>query len=89
LRGDREIARAAVHATSGNGDSSSRNRGKQPLGGRSMKLTIRTLLLLIAVILFVIAAFGVDVRGISLIAAGLAFFAASFIAPDTAVGRQM
>ena len=52
-----------------------------------MRLTVRTLLLLIAVILFAIAAFGVDVRGISLVAAGRAFFAASFIAPDTAVGR--
>ncbi len=50
-----------------------------------MQLTIRSLLLIIAVILFVIAAFGVDVRGISLIALGLAFFAAAFVVPDTLV----
>jgi hypothetical protein len=52
-----------------------------------MQLTIRSLLLIIAVILFVIAAFGVDVRGISLIALGLAFFAAAFVVPDTLVRR--
>jgi hypothetical protein len=55
----------------------------------SMQLTIRTLCLLIAVILFVIAAFGVDIRGISLVALGLAFFAASFLVPDTTLGRRV
>jgi len=53
-----------------------------------MQLTIRSLLLIIAVILFVVAAFGIDVRGISLVALGLAFFAASFIVPDSFVGRR-
>jgi hypothetical protein len=53
-----------------------------------MQLTIRSLLLIIAVILFVVAAFGVDVRGISLVPLGLAFFAASFIVPDSLVGRR-
>ncbi|MFL5519274.1 MAG: hypothetical protein ACJ8DJ_24205, partial [Gemmatimonadales bacterium] len=54
----------------------------------AMQLTVRTLCLIIAVILFVIAAIGVDVRGISLVALGLAFFAAAFIVPDTIVGRR-
>jgi uncharacterized membrane protein len=53
-----------------------------------MQLTIRSLLLIIAVVLFVVAAFGVDVSGISLVALGLALFAASFIVPDTVVGRR-
>ncbi len=53
-----------------------------------MVLTLRTLLLLIAVILFAVAAFGVDVGGISLVALGLALFAASFIVPDTALGTR-
>jgi hypothetical protein len=58
-------------------------------GGRKVTLTIRRLLLLIAVILFALAAFGVDVRGLSFVAAGLALFAASFLAPDTVVGRRV
>jgi len=53
-----------------------------------MQLTFRTLCLLIAVILFVIAAFGVDVRGISLVALGLAFFAGSFFVPETVLSRR-
>lgn len=53
-----------------------------------MQLTIRTLCLLSAVILFVVAAFGVDVKGISLTALGLAFFAGSFLVPETMLGRR-
>ena len=53
-----------------------------------MRLTIRSILVLIAVILFVLAALGYDLRGISLVAAGLAFFAASFLVPDTIVGLR-
>jgi len=53
-----------------------------------MRLTVRSLCLIIAVILFVLAAIGIDVRGISLVALGLAFFAASFFVPDTLVGRR-
>ena len=53
-----------------------------------MQLTIRTLLLLIAVILFIVAALGVDIRGISLAWAGMAFFAASFLVPDTVLGTR-
>jgi hypothetical protein len=54
----------------------------------AMQLTIRTVLLLIAVILFIVVALGVDVRGISLAWAGMAFFAASFLVPDTILGRR-
>jgi len=53
-----------------------------------MTLTLRTLLLLIAVIIFVIAALGVHVGDVSLVALGLAFFAAAFLVPDTALGRR-
>ena len=53
-----------------------------------MTLTIRSLLLLIAVILLLVAAFGVDVKGLSLGWLGLALFAASFLVPDTALGTR-
>ena len=53
-----------------------------------MTLTIRSLLLLIAVILLIVAALGVDVRGISLGWLGLALFAASFLVPDTVIGNR-
>lgn len=53
-----------------------------------MQLTVRTLCLLIAVILFAVAAFGVDVKGVSLTALGLAFFAGSFLVPETVLGRR-
>ena len=52
-----------------------------------MQLTSRTLCLAIAVVLFVISAIGVDVRGFSPLAFGLAFFAASFGVGDTALKR--
>ena len=47
-----------------------------------MALTVRSLLLIAAVILFVLAALGIDVSGISLVALGLACFAGSFVVPD-------
>ena len=53
-----------------------------------MSLGPRTLLILIAVILFAVAAFGVDVRGISLVPLGLAFFAASWLVPEGRFGRR-
>jgi hypothetical protein len=48
----------------------------------------RSLLILIAVIAFVLAAFGFDVRGVSLTALGLAFFAASWLVPEGLFGRR-
>ena len=45
---------------------------------RTGSIGVRALLLLIAIICFVVAALGIDVGKISLVAVGLAFFAASF-----------
>jgi hypothetical protein len=88
LRDDRDApARDEIGADTSSADD--RGTGEGQFGGRQMTLTVRRLLLLIAVILFAGAAIGVDVRGISLVAAGLAFFAASFLAPDTVVGRRL
>lgn len=53
-----------------------------------MTLTIRTLLLLIALIVFVIAALGADLGRLNLIALGLAFLTAAFLAPDTAISSR-
>lgn len=52
-----------------------------------MRMTwgISEILLLVAVICFVLAAIGLDVK-VSLIAVGLAFFAASFLVPNRRVG---
>jgi membrane-bound ClpP family serine protease len=48
----------------------------------------RTLLILIAVIIFALAAIGFDVRGVSLTALGLAFFAASWLVPEGVFTRR-
>lgn len=53
-----------------------------------MTLTIRSVLLLIAVVLFVLAAVGVDLGRISVVALGLACFAAAFVVPETALGTR-
>jgi hypothetical protein len=53
-----------------------------------VQLTVRTLCLLIAVILFVLAALSVDVKGISFVDLGLAFFAGSFLVPDRTLARR-
>jgi hypothetical protein len=53
-----------------------------------MTLTIRSILLLIAVVLFVLAAIGIDVGAISLVSLGLACFAGAFVVPDTVVGTR-
>ena len=41
------------------------------------------LMLLVALVLFVLAAFGVTLGSVNLLAGGLAFFAASFLVPST------
>jgi hypothetical protein len=48
---------------------------------RGSRFTLRSVLLIVAVILFVVAAFGFDVKGISMAWLGLAFFAGSFLFP--------
>ena len=53
-----------------------------------MALTFRSVLLLIAVVLFVLAAVGIDLGAISLVALGLACFAGAFIVPETALGTR-
>lgn len=53
-----------------------------------MTLTFRTLLLLIAVILFLLAALGLDIGGINEVALGLALFAAAFLVPDRAIDTR-
>jgi hypothetical protein len=42
---------------------------------------LRAILLIIAIIIFVIAALGIDLGRIALVPAGLAFFAAAFLVP--------
>ncbi len=53
-----------------------------------MTLTARSLLLIIAVVLFVAAALAVEVRGISLVDIGLACFAGAFLVPETALSTR-
>ena len=53
-----------------------------------MSFSLRMLLLLIALILFVIAAFGVHVGDVSLVALGLAFVAGAFLVPEGLLGRR-
>ena len=44
-----------------------------------MNMGIRSILLLVAVVLFVLAAFSISLGDISLVALGLAFFAGAFL----------
>ncbi len=53
-----------------------------------MNLTTRSLLLLVAVILFVLDAIGVSLGSVSLVPLGLAAFAGSFLVSDTRLGRR-
>jgi hypothetical protein len=53
-----------------------------------MTFTFRSILLIVAVILFLLAAFGVGFGDISLSALGLAAFAAAFIVPELPVGSR-
>ena len=53
-----------------------------------MRLSIRSILLLIAVVLFVLAAVGIDLGAIALVPLGLACFAGAFVVPDTVVGAR-
>ncbi len=52
-----------------------------------MQLTLRSVCLLAAVVLFVLTAIGVDVRGISFAWLGMALFAGSFVVPETPINR--
>jgi hypothetical protein len=43
---------------------------------------VRSLLLILAIICFIVAALGIDVGRISVVAVGLAFFAAAFLVDE-------
>ncbi len=49
-------------------------------GGGS--IGVRSLLLILAVICFIVSALPLDIRGIDITAVGLAFFAAAFLVDD-------
>jgi hypothetical protein len=51
-------------------------------------LTLRSVLILIAVVLFIVSAIGVDTN-INLLALGLAFFAGGFVVPDRNLSNRM
>ena len=53
-----------------------------------MNLGLRSILLIVAVILFVLAAVGINVGDIGLVPIGLAFFAAAFIVGDGGFGLR-
>jgi hypothetical protein len=51
-------------------------------------LTLRSVLILVAVILFIVVAIGVDTT-LNLTALGLAFFAGAFIVPDRNLSNRV
>ena len=53
-----------------------------------MTLTFRTLLLLVAVVLFILVAIGVRAGDLNVTALGLAAFAAAFLVPDRVLGAR-
>lgn len=53
-----------------------------------MNLSIRSILLLVAVVIFLLAAFGVSLGEIGLVPLGLAFFAGAFIVGDGGLGLR-
>jgi hypothetical protein len=57
------------------------------VGGGLVSWTLKSVLILVAVVLFVVAAIGVN-TGFNLLAIGLACFAGAFIVPDRGVGRM-
>jgi hypothetical protein len=83
-------SRAEPSARGTGGAAPAARSSGQPIAAMeaAVQLTIRTLCLLVAVILFVLAAVSIDVKGISLAWLGMAFFAGSFLVPDTALSRR-
>jgi hypothetical protein len=51
-----------------------------------MSLSIRSILLLVAVVLFALAAFGVGLGRISIVSLGFAFFAGAFLVSEGGLG---
>jgi hypothetical protein len=54
-----------------------------------MSLNARSLLLIVAVILFVLAAIGINLGAVNIISLGLAAFAGAFLVADTPLGRRL
>jgi len=54
-----------------------------------MSLNARSLLLIIAVVLFVLDALSISLGSVSLVALGLAAFAGSFLVADMPLGRRL
>jgi hypothetical protein len=52
-----------------------------------VNLSIRSILLLVAVVIFVLAAFGVSLGAVNLVPLGLAFFAGAFLVDEGGFGR--
>lgn len=53
-----------------------------------MNLSIRSILLLVAVVLFVLAAVGVSLGDVGLVPLGLAFFAGAFLVGEGGLGLR-
>ena len=53
-----------------------------------MNLSLRSLLVLVAALLFLLAAFGVNLGTVSIVSLGLALFAASFAVSDSGIGLK-
>jgi hypothetical protein len=54
-----------------------------------MALNARSLLLIVAVILFVLSALSISLGSVSLVSLGLAAFAGAFLVGDLPVGRRL
>lgn len=54
-----------------------------------MSLNARSLLLIIAVVLFVLDALSINLGSVSLLPLGLAAFAGAFLVGDTPLGRRL
>jgi hypothetical protein len=54
-----------------------------------MNLNARSLLLIVAVILFVLEALGIGLGAVSLVSLGLAAFAGAFLVADMPIGRRL
>ena len=54
-----------------------------------MSLNARSLLLIVAVILFVLAALSINLGSVALVPLGLAAFAGAFLVGDTPLGRRV
>jgi hypothetical protein len=63
--------------------------GSRAHGENPMNLNARSLLLIVAVILFVLEALGVGLGAVSLVSLGLAAFAGAFLVADMPLGRRL